>query len=126
VGALLGAAAIAGASAVGLGAFGAHALKARLLESNTLTVWETAVQYHLLHAVALLSIALWVRVAPAYGASVAVTGWLFVAGIVLFSGSLYGLALGGPRWLGPVTPLGGLVFIVGWLWLLKTAFASDG
>ena len=124
-------AALCGASGVGLGAFGAHALKDRLLASNSLGTWETAVQYHLLHALALLILAVWLRMAiPGDAASqsglgyVAATAVLFFIGIGLFSGSLYGLALGGPRWLGPVTPLGGLCFIVGWLLLIVPAVAS--
>lgn len=121
---LLGAAAITGAAGVALGAFGAHALKAQLHAAGSESTWDTAVQYHLIHAVALLVLAFWARSAPALASSVSTSGWLFVVGIVLFSGSLYGLALGGPRWLGPVTPLGGLAFIVGWLWLLKPAFAD--
>lgn len=124
-------AALSGASGVGLGAFGAHALKARLLENATLSTWETAVHYHLIHAVALLMLAVWLRLALPTAASSAGLGYvgvaavLFGAGIVLFSGSLYGLALGGPRWLGPVTPLGGLCFIVGWGLLAIPAFSGD-
>ncbi len=121
---LLGAAAILGASGVGLGAFGAHALKAQLQASGSQSTWDTAVQYHLLHAVALLVLALWVRAVPSLSGPINTSGWLFVAGVILFSGSLYGLALGAPRWLGPITPLGGLAFIVGWLWLLKPAFTD--
>lgn len=133
VGGLLGAAAILGATGVGLGAFGAHALKGRLQAANTLSTWETAVHYHLLHACVLLVLAVWARITstsiPATTAHadlsvISVSGWLFVAGVVLFSGSLYGLALGGPRWLGPVTPLGGLALIGGWLWLLKLALTN--
>ncbi len=75
-------------------------------------------RYHLLHAVALLAIAL-----SAQASALRAAGWLFAAGIALFSGSLYALALGGPRWLGPVTPLGGLALIAGWLWLLRAALA---
>ncbi len=123
---LLAVASFLGATGVGLGAFGAHALKSRLLASDTLSTWETAVHYHLLHAVAMLALVACARTFPsALLGSLHVSGWLFVAGVILFSGSLYGLALGGPRWLGPVTPLGGLAFIVGWLWLLKPAFSSD-
>lgn len=124
--ALLAVASVLGASGVGLGAFGAHALKARLLASNTLSTWETAVQYQLLHAVAMLALIACVRsFPPSLQASLHVSGWLFLAGVILFSGSLYGLALGGPRWLGPVTPLGGLAFIAGWLYLLKPVFSSN-
>ncbi|HWI97802.1 MAG TPA: DUF423 domain-containing protein [Burkholderiales bacterium] len=107
--------ALAAAAAVALGAFGAHALKARL-SPELLGVWQTAVQYHAWHALGLLLVGLagfhvegsWIRAA----------GWLLLAGIVLFSGSLYALALGAPRGLGAVTPLGGAMFILGW-----TAFA---
>jgi len=114
---LLGAAALLGAAGVALGAFGAHGLRARL-DARALELWETAVRYHLIHVAALLAIAL-----SPLAASLRTAGWLFVLGIVLFSGSLYGLALGGPaRLLGPVTPLGGLAFIAGWLWIAKAAF----
>jgi uncharacterized membrane protein YgdD (TMEM256/DUF423 family) len=104
---------LAGATAVALGAFGAHALKARLTP-ELLAVYHTAVEYHFWHALALLGVALacphfpesaWLRAA----------GWLFVAGLVLFCGSLYALALGAPRQAGFVTPLGGLCFILAWL-----------
>jgi len=99
--------------AVALGAFGAHALKARL-SADMLGVWQTAVQYHAWHALALLAVGLmlrnWPELAPLQWA-----GWLFVVGIVLFSGSLYALALTGTRFLGAITPLGGVAFLVGWL-----------
>ena len=109
---MIGAAALLGAAGVGLGAFGAHALKSRLELAGTLSTWETAVQYHLLHAIVLLVLGIWARLSPSLAATINVSGALFIAGILLFSGSLYGLALGGPRWLGPVTPLGGLAFIL--------------
>jgi len=96
---LISASALLGASGVGLGAFGAHALKARLQAAGTESTWDTAVQYHLLHAVVLLALGLWARFSPALSGTVAVSGWLFFVGVMLFSGSLYGLALGGPRWL---------------------------
>lgn len=125
-GLLLAVASLVGASGVGLGAFGAHALRSRLLASDTLSTWETAVHYHLLHAVAMLALVACARsFSPALQGALHLSGWLFLVGVILFSGSLYGLALGGPRWLGPVTPLGGLAFILGWLWLLKPAFSSD-
>lgn len=128
-GGLLILAALSGATGVALGAFGAHALKARLVANATLSTWETAVQYHLVHALALLVLAVWLRVALPNTAgglgSVSTAGLLFFVGILLFSGSLYGLALGGPRWLGPVTPLGGLCFIVGWCLLAVPAFAAS-
>ena len=112
-------AAALGAAGVALGAFGAHGLRARL-DARALEVWETAVRYHLIHAVALLALAL-----SPHAAQLRSAGWLFAAGIAAFSGSLYLLALGiGPRaLLGPVTPLGGLAFVAGWLLLAKLALA---
>lgn len=103
-----------GLSGVALGAFGAHALKSKLGAAN-LAVWNTAVTYHLLHAVALLALTLYGR---ATGRVPGTPLALFTAGIALFSGSLYLLALTGWGWLGPVTPIGGLAFLVGWLSLL--------
>ena len=97
--------------AVTLGAFGAHALKAKLEASGMLDVWNKAVLYHFLHAIALVGLAL-------YGASNRATYFLFVAGIMLFSGSLYAMALSNVRWLGAITPLGGLCFLAGWAWLV--------
>lgn len=107
--------AIAGAAGVALGAFGAHALKARLAP-DLLAVWQTAVQYHFWHALGLVAIgvlALHLPAAPALKWA----GWLMVAGLVLFSGSLYVLALSGARWLGAVTPFGGAAWIGAWLLL---------
>jgi len=95
--------------AVGLGAFGAHALKTRL-SAEMLAVWNTAVQYHAWHALGLLAIGFLPLSAWAKAA-----GWLLASGVALFSGSLYALALGGPKALGAVTPLGGLAFLFGWL-----------
>ena len=109
--------ALFGASGVALGAFGAHALSSRLADSN-LGVWDTAVTYQLIHALALLVVGLLGRQPGAGNTAFAVAGWGFLLGIVLFSGSLYVLAFGGPRMFGPVTPLGGVAFIVGWLALL--------
>lgn len=120
-----------GGAGVLLGAFGAHGLKARL-GSAGLDTWHTAVTYHLIHALALLAIGIWLRTlsAPvpaalpaAMPAALLVAGWSFVAGVLLFSGSLYLLALGGPRLLGPVTPLGGVMFLVGWLAVVWAALA---
>jgi len=96
--------------AVALGAFGAHALKSRV-DAEHLAIWSTAVHYHALHALALFVYGVWRE--RSGGKSHA--GFAFLAGIALFSGSLYGLALGGPSWLGPLTPLGGLAFLAGWL-----------
>ena len=100
-------------AAVGLGAFGAHALKARLAPDMQ-AIWQTAVHYHAWHALGLLALGLFTMQRPdAPGASLA--AWLFVAGIALFSGSLYALALSGVRGLGAVTPFGGVAFLAGWL-----------
>jgi uncharacterized membrane protein YgdD (TMEM256/DUF423 family) len=105
------AAGLLGFLGVALGAFGAHALKDTLTAHGTLETWRTAVLYQLVHSVALLALAGW-REAPAKMRGSA--AWCFVAGVVLFSGSLYWLALGGPGFLGPVTPLGGLSLLAGW------------
>ena len=120
------AAGLLGASGVALGALGAHALEAFLAEKGTAHAWETASRYHIVHAVALLAIAVWLR--HATGTAARRAGWVarcWTVGVVLFSGSLYGLALGGPRWLGPVTPLGGLALIAGWLFVVAGAVAKD-
>ena len=98
--------------AVALGAFGAHALKSRLTP-DLQAVWQTAVQYHAWHALALLAIGVLLLVRP--DARVGLAAWLFVAGIVLFSGSLYAMVLTGARGLGAVTPFGGVAFLAGWL-----------
>ena len=103
-------AALAGALAVALGAFGAHALHG-VLDDAALQVWRTAVDYQFWHALALLMVATQLR-EMRYARIAAV---LFCAGIVLFCGSLYALALGAPRLIGAITPLGGLAFIAGWL-----------
>jgi len=119
---LLGA--LSGATGVMLGAFGAHALKSRLADT-ALQTWQTAVSYQLVHALALLVVGMMIRQAlPAGGAPdrlLGFAGLAFAVGVVFFSGSLYVLALGGPRWLGPVTPIGGLAFIAGWIVLAVSA-----
>lgn len=104
--------------AVALGAFGAHALKGTLQANNTAEAWKTAVLYHFIHALALLVLA----TLPA--ASRAAPAALFAAGIVIFSGSLYLLALTNIRWLGALTPLGGFCFLGAWLWLFLRPPAS--
>ncbi len=108
-------AAISGALAVVAGAFGAHGLKARL-EPAQLDSWVTATQYHLLHSVVLLALALF---AAHSGRSIRLPAGLFSAGMLLFSGSIYLLVLTKLRWLGPVTPIGGLLLILGWLSLIR-------
>jgi uncharacterized membrane protein YgdD (TMEM256/DUF423 family) len=105
--------------AVAAGAFGAHALRARL-EPDMLAVFETGARYHMYHALALVAVAWAVARWPESQAAVA--GWLFVAGIVVFSGSLYALALSGVRALGAITPLGGLCFLAGWGMLAWTVW----
>jgi len=114
MGGWLTASGISGFLAVALGAFGAHGLRAKLAEvadgTKRLGWWETAAHYHLLHALGLGLVALLVAKAPA----ARFTGIAFALGTLLFSGSLYVMALGGPRWLGAVTPLGGLAFLAGW------------
>ncbi|MFP4616349.1 MAG: DUF423 domain-containing protein [Thiohalorhabdus sp.] len=117
---LLGA--LNGALAVMLGAFAAHGLRDRLGD-RLLEVFHTAVEYHFYHALGLALIGLvvlslgptpWLRAA----------GWVMLAGIVIFAGTLYGLALGGPGWLGAITPVGGTAFIVAWLLLAVGAWRA--
>ncbi len=105
---------LAGA-AVALGAFGAHALRARV-SPDLLAVFESGVRYQMYHALALIAISLGATRWSA--AHLTAAGWLFVAGVVLFSGSLYLLTLTGVRWWGAVTPLGGVAFLAGWIALL--------
>jgi len=105
--------------AVALGAFGAHALKSRL-DADLLAVFETGVRYQLVHALALLAVAWAATRWP--GPLVNASGWLFVAGTLLFSGSLYALALSGTRWMGAITPLGGVAWLVAWALLAWSAW----
>ena len=100
-------------AAVGLGAFGAHALKARL-SADALAIWQTTVLYHGWHALALFGVGA-VLLARPDAAPFAWAAWLFAAGIVLFSGSLYALAFTGVKALGAITPVGGLLLLAGWL-----------
>ena len=114
-----------GVAAVALGAFGAHALRESLRQRETLNLWQTAVLYHLLHAVALLALTGGKadsagRLPPVITAAAG----CWMGGIVLFSGSLYGLALGGPRLLGPVTPVGGLLLLAGWVLVMIGGWRS--
>lgn len=98
--------------AVALGAFGAHGLQQRVTP-DLLAVWETGARYHMYHALALIAVALLSAYIP--GSSlVTAAGWLFVAGIVLFSGSLYFMTVSGVRALGMMTPIGGVAFLAGW------------
>ena len=123
--------ALSAAVAVAAGAFGAHALRARV-EPRLLEVFETGARYQMYHALALLAVAWWISRGSGLvaalggsppGARLAVaSGWLFVAGTVLFSGSLYAMALTGFRALGAITPLGGVCLIAGWLCLAAAAY----
>lgn len=96
---------------VALGAFGAHALKGTIEGHGLLDVWNKAVLYHFIHALALLVLAM-------FGAGNRGAWWLLFIGVLLFSGSLYVMALTNLRWLGAITPLGGLCFLAGWAWLI--------
>lgn len=107
--------AVAMALGVVLGAFGAHGLKARLTP-DLLAVYQTGVEYHLYHALGLILVGILVVQFP-HISGLKVGCWLLLAGILVFSGSLYVLAISGVRWLGAVTPIGGLAFIVGWVWI---------
>ncbi len=118
---VLGAA--SGFVAVAAGAFGAHALRARL-SPEMLAVFEVGARYQMYHALALLAVA-WAA-ARWPGPAAPAAGWLFVAGTLLFCGSLYLLALTGVRWLGAITPLGGAAFLAGWLCLAWAAWRAPG
>ncbi len=107
--------------AVAAGAFGAHGLRSRL-SPEMLTAFETGARYEMYHALALIALAWAATRWPA--PPVRAAGWLFIAGTVLFSGSLYLLALTGVRWLGAVTPIGGLSFLGGWLALAAVVWRS--
>lgn len=96
-----------------LGAFAAHDLKSRLTEYS-LGVFKTAAEYQMVHGLALIAVAILIK----WGINLTVAGGFFIAGTLLFSGSLYLLALSGMKWLGPITPLGGLCFIIGWVVIL--------
>lgn len=106
--------ALSGFLAVALGALGAHVLKATLLAHDTLGAWQTAAHYHLAHSIACLALVAWAAVQPGRARRLQRIAALWLLGCLLFAGSIYALALGGPRLLGPVTPLGGLAFLAGW------------
>jgi len=108
--------------AVALGAFGAHGLAGRLPPGD-LAIFETAVRYQMYHSLGLLLVAALSATVPGFRARV--TGWAFTLGILVFSGSLYVLVLTGQRWLGAVTPLGGVAFLVGWAALAWSFFGKD-
>ena len=100
--------------AVALGAFAAHGLKGKLA-AEMFNIFEVGVRYQMYHALALLAVAWASSRWP--GSGITAAGWLFIVGTVIFSGSLYLLSLGGPRWLGAITPIGGAAFLIGWLCL---------
>ena len=111
-------AALVGFLAVLLGAFGAHGLESVLQRNNRVDTWHTAVLYHIVHAVVLLVLAY--RGPVRSGPFVA-----FLGGVIIFSGSLYILSITNLRWLGAITPVGGLSFLVGWAWLVAVPEAKD-
>jgi uncharacterized membrane protein YgdD (TMEM256/DUF423 family) len=115
--------AVAAGIGVAIGAFGAHGLADRV-EADLLAIFETGVRYHMYHALALLAVGWAASRWP--GGWVQAAGWLFVFGILVFSGSLYVLALTGARWLGAITPLGGLCFLLGWASLAWGALRAGG
>ena len=117
-------ASLSGMLAVVLGAFGAHALRDRL-DTYALGIWETAVQYHFYHSLALLAVGI-IALSQPQTAMLKASGWLFLLGILVFSGSLYLLGISGVRWLGAITPLGGLAFIAGWACLAATGWKLLG
>ena len=109
--------------AVAAGAFGAHALRARL-SAELLAVWETAARYQMYHALALLGVVWALDRWP--GTLATAAGWSFTIGILVFSGSLYLLAFSGVRWLGAITPIGGLFLLTGWLLLAVHCWRNAG
>ena len=117
-------ASLSGMLAVAFGAFGAHALKNRL-DDYAMGVFQTAVQYHFYHSLALLAVGV-IALSQPQAALLRSSGWLFVLGIVVFSGSLYLLSFTGLRWLGAITPLGGLAFIAGWACLAAASWKLLG
>jgi uncharacterized membrane protein YgdD (TMEM256/DUF423 family) len=119
----IGIGALLAAIGVALGAFGAHGLRAKL-EPRLLEIWQTGVEYHMYHALGLILLGLLLRWAPA-GALINWSGGLMLAGILFFSGSLYLLVLTGLGWLGAITPLGGLSFIIAWLLLAVALFSAN-
>ncbi len=116
-------ASVLGGISVILGAFASHALKDRLSE-GALAIWETGTKYQMYHALALILIALLISRFP-NSTPLTVAGFAFIAGIMIFSGSLYALSLSGIKWLGAITPLGGLAFIIGWICLAIAAWGID-
>ena len=113
-------ASLSGMLAVMIGAFGAHSLRGKL-DDYAMGVFETAVQYHFYHALALLAVGV-IALSQPHTTLLKSSGWLFLLGTLIFSGSLYVLALTGEKWLGAITPLGGLAFIAGWACLATASW----
>lgn len=116
----IGIAAINMAIAVALGAFGAHGLE-NIVSAQQLEWWHTATLYLFIHALGLLVVGLLIRLKYTTQA----TAWLLQIGIIIFAGSLYAMTLGAPRWFGAITPIGGVLMIVGWLWLAISTFRLE-
>lgn len=116
------AAGVFGLTGVIMGAYGAHGLAARGVSAAQLASWDTAVKYQMFHALALLMTSVWMRQSAPPVLTVSGIAWFI--GVLLFSGSIYILVLGGPRWLGPVTPLGGVALMIGWAALLLAAYRA--
>lgn len=112
------------ALAVGMGAFGAHGLRERL-DAYSMSVYEKAVFYHFVHALGILIVSLLARANAITFSGQARVAWLLLIGIVVFSGSLYALAISGVRILGAITPIGGLAFIAGWIWLIVESMRAQ-
>jgi len=117
-----------GALAVAIGAFGAHGLR-DIVTPDALQIYETGVRYHFYHALALVLVGVLAVAASSSGsgagmpAGATAAAWSFIAGIAIFSGSLYVMTLTGMRWLGAITPIGGVAFIVGWVLLARAALS---
>jgi uncharacterized membrane protein YgdD (TMEM256/DUF423 family) len=120
---ILSFASISGMLAVGLGAFGAHALKAKLETNGYLSTYQTAVQYHFYHTLALVLIGFLMIKTPSTWLNYA--GYSMMIGMILFSGSLYTLSISGIKWMGAITPIGGLFFIAGWFFLLMAVIKTN-
>ena len=118
----IAAAGVFGGLSVAGGAFASHALKDRLTD-RALAIFETGARYQMYHALALLLVALLLSRAQESQTFFALAGWAFIAGTIVFSGSLYALSLTDIKWLGAITPLGGVAFIVGWICLAVAAFS---
>lgn len=115
-------ASILGGLSVALGAFASHGLQNKLTP-RALEIWETGTKYQMYHALALMFVALLLIYLEDSSASLNIAGFAFITGIALFSGSLYGLSLSGIKWLGAITPLGGVAFLIGWICLAITGFS---